>query len=140
MSAAKKHPAPFEKGGPGGPGRPRGRGPNPLGTKGIVQQIRELTDDGRELIEFFYKGFKNPEFHIKDRTRCAEWLGDRLYGKAPETQLVGSLSDVERAAATAHLADAELETLARSLKAELAPARVLTLPSNPSESLDKPTD
>lgn len=118
---------------PPGPGRPQG-------SKGIVQQIRELTNNGQEIVGFFYENMNNPKNRTQDRAKCAEWLGDRFFGKASQSVLVGTLTDSERSQAAAHLADAELETLARAIRPLPLDVQATLLPLNPSEPLKKPTD
>lgn len=122
-----------------------GQSGNKLGRpRGIVQQIRELTNNGEELVKYFWDTVQDPKVNRKDRTDAAKWLGDRVFGKAPEVSLTGTLSESERSQVAATLADQELEAMARKLKPapSAAPAQVLPMPSpsNPSESQDKPTD
>lgn len=122
------------------PGIPFGtqghKGGRPLGSKGIVQQIRELTDDGKKITGTFWEMANNPKTPAAVRAKCLEWLGERFYGKAPDISLTGDLSESERANAAANLADTELEALARALHA--SPSTPDS--SNPLKVLDKPTD
>jgi hypothetical protein len=77
---------------PGKSGNPKGR------SKGLSRYIRENTDDGQEIAEFFLKAFRgefdDPEFkEIKPDRRlelqieAAKWLTERGWGKP--TQYVG---------------------------------------------------
>jgi hypothetical protein len=120
-----------------GPGRP----------KGIVQQIREVTKDGLEIVRVVAEIMNNPKASNKDRLSAAEFLKNHGFGKAPDIALTGTLSESERSQVTAGLAEAELEAMARKLKPvpDTAQAPVLPMPApevsaNPTESLDKPTD
>lgn len=127
----------FTSGGKPGPGRPPG-------TKGIVQQIREVTNNGQALVEYFWEAMNDPKASRKDRNDAAKWLKEHGFGKAPEITLTGVLGDSEKSVVAASLAEQELEALARKLKPDPAPApapvlAVVTAP-NPSESQDKSTD
>jgi hypothetical protein len=126
-STAKPVPPPgFQRGHPRVGGRP----------KGIVQQIREVTNDGADIIRVVSEIMNDPKAGKGDRLKAAEFLKNSGFGKAPDIALTGELSDSEHASATASLADTELEALARALHAPPSTNK----PANPLKALDKPTD
>ena len=111
-----------------GPGKPPastqfkpGNNANPNGRpKGIVQQIREVTQDGKIIIDTVMEILQDPKTGKKDKLEATKWLKEHGFGKAPDISLTGSLSDAERSQAAASLADAELETLARALQSSIS--------------------
>lgn len=65
--------------------------PNPGGRPKVAAQLRkrisELTNDGEDIVQFMVEVFKGTHKTLgktpTDRKWAAEWLSDRLYGKAP---------------------------------------------------------
>lgn len=65
---------------PGQSGNPSGR---PKGSAGLPARIRELTNDGEDVVQYFVDVFKGEhELSEKHRHDAATWLADRLWGKA----------------------------------------------------------
>ena len=52
--------------------------------KGLARRIRELTDDGEELIQYHLACFRNPLEPRAYRHQSAQWLSDHGHGRAPE--------------------------------------------------------
>ncbi len=77
---------------PGQSGNPGGR------PKGLAARIRE-TNPPERLAEAFEAIAYDPATSPRDRMEALRWLGERGYGKTPETHLVGALSDDQRDAA-----------------------------------------
>lgn len=52
-------------------------------TKGLTEYIKgKVGEDGRELVDFYYSIFNNPEQKLDHRLEAANWLTDRGFGKA----------------------------------------------------------
>lgn len=49
-----------------------------------MARIRQLTRDGEDIVEFFARVMSDPKQNIKYRLQAAQWLADRLWGKAPD--------------------------------------------------------
>lgn len=65
---------------PGQSGNPGGR------PKGFGAYIREKTEDGKEIVDFFLKVFRGEDIDrrrpkLKDRVDAGSWLTDRGYGR-----------------------------------------------------------
>jgi hypothetical protein len=64
---------PFEKGQSGNPGgRP----------KGLAARVREVTDDGSEIVDLMVGVLRDESASRKERMQAAEWLADRGWGRA----------------------------------------------------------
>lgn len=68
---------PFAKGNKGG-GRPKG-------FKGVSRLIMEKTKDGRELVDFALRVFRDEDEYHHNRWQALEWLADRGLGRAVHT-------------------------------------------------------
>ena len=94
----------------------------------LARAIRELTDDGRILIETLAEILVDPDASRRDRTEAAKALLERGYG-APlrtELQITAQASD---AGALAALADGELARLADMLAGSSSAPRAPMAPS-----------
>jgi Family of unknown function (DUF5681) len=60
---------------PGQSGNPGGR------PKGFAHRIRELTDDGAELVEQALGVLRNEDASLKDQAEARHWLADHGFGK-----------------------------------------------------------
>ena len=75
-------------------GRPflRGVSGNPGGRpKGLAAYVREMTLDGKELVDFYLKVFRGDKIDgkkpgLKFRMDAGTWLSDRGFGKAVQRQ------------------------------------------------------
>lgn len=96
----------FKKGGPSA--NPGGR------PKGIASRIRELTNDGDDILKMFAKVVSG-DLHgsTRDKLEAGKVLMDRMWGKSVEFQAVMNLAADE---STQQLAGEALEALARTLK------------------------
>lgn len=106
----------FKPGQPGGPGRP----------KGIVEAIRELTDDGVELVQKVWRIVDSPIAKISDQMAAIEWLADRGYGKAPQHIVVTPTSPID--GVDLNLPPEQLDALRNGLRLIDVP------PSDPTEA------
>jgi hypothetical protein len=116
--------------------------------KGIAEIVRELTDNGRTVIETLVSIATGPDSSDRDKVSASSILLDRGFGKAVETSLTLSV-DAGSSDALSQLADAELERLAQTLApsavrpvvvlpaGSLSPA-VESLPDAPPEALEAP--
>ena len=65
----------------------KGQSGNPGGRpKGFASYIREKTEDGKEVVDFFLKVFRGEEIErrkpkMKDRVDAGTWLADRGFGR-----------------------------------------------------------
>lgn len=50
----------------------------------LSERILALTDNGDEVIQFFYETMKDKKVKIRARLAAATWLADRMWGKEPE--------------------------------------------------------
>ena len=94
----------------------------------LARAIRELTDDGRILIETLAEILVDPDASRRDRTEAAKALLERGYG-APlrtELQITAQASD---GAALSALADGELARLADLLAGSSSAPRAPMAPS-----------
>lgn len=68
---------------PGQSGNPYGK---PKGFKGAAQMIRELTNDGADLIKFAHTVWLNENgvYTTQQQIDAHAWLADRLWGRAPQ--------------------------------------------------------
>lgn len=86
-------------------------------------QLAELTDNGRELVELLWKMAKGeePGAKARDILDARKYLADHYFGKAPETVLAATIS-AESMAAAKELSGDEIRQLARmSLERYLEP-------------------
>ena len=116
--------------------------------KGIAEIVRELTDNGRAVIETLVQIATGPDSSDRDKVSASSILLDRGFGRAVETTLSLSV-DAGSSEALSALADAELERLAATLApsavrpvvvlpaGSLSPA-VESLPDAPPEALEAP--
>ena len=85
-------------------GRPflRGVSGNPGGRpKGLAAYVREMTLDGKELVDFYLKVFRGDKIDgkkpgLKFRMDAGTWLSDRGFGKAVQRQEIDVTSREER--------------------------------------------
>lgn len=94
----------------------------------LARAIREMTDDGRILIETLAEILVDPDASRRDRTEAAKALLERGYG-APlrtELQITAQASD---AGALSALADGELARLADLLSSSSSAPRAPLAPS-----------
>lgn len=69
----------------------KGQSGNPGGRpKGFGNYIREKTQDGKEIVDFFLSVFRGEEIAHKkpklpDRVNAGTWLADRGFGKPAQT-------------------------------------------------------
>lgn len=94
----------------------------------LARMIREMTDDGRILIETLAEILVDPDASRRDRTEAAKALLERGYG-APlrtELQITAQASD---AGALSALADGELARLADMLSSASSAPRAPMAPS-----------
>jgi len=61
---------------PGESGNPGGR------PKGLAVLVRGKVKDGKELVDFYLKVFRDEKEDMKFRLEAAHWLGERGWGKA----------------------------------------------------------
>ena len=116
--------------------------------KGIAEIVRELTDNGRTVIETLVSIATGPDSSDRDKVSASSILLDRGFGKAVETTLSLQV-DASQSDALSQFADAELERLAQTLApsavrpivvlpaGSLSPA-VESLPDAPPEALEAP--
>lgn len=120
-------------------GNPKGRSP------GLASRVRKATDDGEDLVKFMTDVLHGrvQGSSVRDRIEAAKWLGDRGHGKAVETVVQAQLDATqETGGALGDLVEAELETLARQLKAgpvatPVATVQTVNAPKS-AESLENP--
>lgn len=116
--------------------------------KGIAEIVRELTDNGRAVVETLVAIATGPDSSDRDKVSASSILLDRGFGRAVETTLSLSV-DASQSEALSALADAELERLAQTLAPHTArPVVVLpagslspgldSLPDAPPEALEAP--
>jgi len=116
--------------------------------KGIAEIVRELTDNGRAVIETLVAIATGPDSSDRDKVSASSILLDRGFGRAVETSLTLSV-DAGSSEALSALADAELERLAATLAPSavrpvvVLPAASLSpgleaLPDAPPEALEAP--
>ena len=116
--------------------------------KGIAEIVRELTDNGRTVIETLVSIATGPDSSDRDKVSASSILLDRGFGKAVETTLSLQV-DASSSEALSQLADAELERLAQTLAPSayrpviVLPAQALSptldsLPDAPPEALEAP--
>ena len=116
--------------------------------KGIAEIVRELTDNGRAVIETLVQIATGPDSSDRDKVSASSILLDRGFGRAVETTLSLSV-DASQSEALSALADAELERLAQTLAPHtvrpviVLPAQALSpgleaLPDAPPEALEAP--
>jgi len=116
--------------------------------KGIAEIVRELTDNGRTVIETLVQIATGPDSSDRDKVSASSILLDRGFGRAVETTLSLSV-DASQSDALSQLADAELERLAQTLAPSavrpvvVLPASSLSpgleaLPDAPPEALEAP--
>ena len=116
--------------------------------KGIAEIVRELTDNGRAVIETLVAIATGPDSSDRDKVSASSILLDRGFGRAVETTLSLSV-DAGSSEALSALADAELERLAQTLApSAVRPVVVLpagslspcieALPDAPPEALEAP--
>lgn len=117
---------PFQKGQPSA--NPGGR------PKGLAARVRELTLDGKLVVDQMFKIWLGVEkgFGPRERMEAGKWLADRGHGKETQTtvQIDASLEQIEEAS---DLSDAALESLARGLK-------VVDRPSDAPSAKDAATE
>lgn len=114
---------------PGSSGNPGGR------PKGVAARIREQTNDGEEMIQKFLGTMRGEELSdvvtsqgivqigpsAKEKLDASKWLGDRLWGKAPDRI---EISEVEqRAERFRSMSRDELAAAILEIKAQLDAAR-----------------
>ena len=116
--------------------------------KGIAEIVRELTDNGRTVIETLVSIATGPDSSDRDKVSASSILLDRGFGRAVETTLSLQV-DASSSEALSQLADAELERLASTLAPHTARPVVLlpagslspgleALPDAPPEALEAP--
>jgi hypothetical protein len=116
--------------------------------KGIAEIVRELTDNGRTVIETLVAIATGPDSSDRDKVSASSILLDRGFGRAVETTLSLQV-DAGSSDALSQLADAELERLAATLAPNaVRPVVVLpagslsptaeSLPDAPPEALEAP--
>ena len=116
--------------------------------KGIAEIVRELTDNGRAVIETLVAIATGPDSSDRDKVSASSILLDRGFGRAVETTLSLQV-DAGSSEALSQLADAELERLAATLApSAVRPVVVLpagslspgldSLPDAPPEALEAP--
>lgn len=99
----------------------KGQTGNPGGRpKGLASSIREATRDGAELKEILLEVARSKD-HRNDRLRAVELLLQRGWGKAPEIQLTGELSDEHVEALTG----VDVSELVGALKTLRAPSSLV---------------
>jgi hypothetical protein len=70
---------------PGQSGNPGGR------AKGLTLKIKQATNDGQDLVDYFVGLFYDEKQPERVRTMAANWLADRGYGKPVQTtELTGA--------------------------------------------------
>ena len=116
--------------------------------KRIAEIVRELTDNGRTVIETLVAIATGPDSSDRDKVSASSILLDRGFGRAVETTLSLQV-DAGSSDALSQLADAELERLAATLAPNaVRPVVVLpagslsptaeSLPDAPPEALEAP--
>ena len=116
--------------------------------KGIAEIVRELTDNGRTVIETLVSIATGPDSSDRDKVSASSILLDRGFGRAVETSLTLSV-DAGSSDALSALADTELERLAQTLAPHttrpviVLPAQALSptldsLQDAPPEALEAP--
>lgn len=111
---------------PGQSGNPSGR---PKGTQGLAAEIRARTGDGRELIDFAMRVFRDSEEDIATRWQALQWLADRGWGKAMQIiELVTPAPTLD----LSQLSDAQLEQLQRLIEVAARERTSIDVPAQPA--------
>ncbi len=101
----------------------KGQVANPTGIGGRPKSVRariaELTNNGEEIVQFYVDVMRSPDGKVRDRIESANRLGDRFWGRAPET-IVNVDAESSTSSATREMAADALEMLARTLREEEA--------------------
>jgi len=81
---------------------------------GLRQKISDATRDGDDIIEVVVQVLKDRSARNADKLEAARWLGDRLYGRAPE--IIANAKVDLSATALGELTREQLEALASLAK------------------------